>query len=155
MEKDALSPFHSGTAGRDSPKLRLKLLHVYLLLVAISGSLFYLGQNYWSTYSTARLPPHAATSLARCRSLQAKPGPSQDFYKRSQSDRFEEGTRPVLIKNAKIWTGDMDGTEVLRADILLDKGIIREIGPVEHFRLKTFKSNLVVIDAKDAWVTPG
>ena len=155
MEKDALSPFHSGTAGRNSPKLRLKLLHVYLLLVAISGSLFYLGQDYWSTYSTARLPPHAATSLARCRSLQAKPGPPRDFYKRPQSDRFEAGTQPILIKNAKIWTGDLNGTEVVNADVLLDKGIIQGIGRVEQAQLKAFKDELVVIDAKGAWVTPG
>ncbi|KAK7692722.1 hypothetical protein QCA50_004355 [Cerrena zonata] len=153
MEKDNLDP--TGRTKRSSTR-RVRLLHAYLLL-AVSGALFYFGQGYWSssTQSAVKLPPHAATSLARCRSLQAKPGPSRDFYKRSQSDRFEEGTQPILIKNAKIWTGDINGTEVISADVLLDKGIIKGIGRVETFQLKAFKDDLVVIDAKNAWVTPG
>ena len=76
-------------------------------------------------------------------------------YKRPQSDRFEAGTQPILIKNAKIWTGDLNGTEVVNADVLLDKGIIQGIGRVEQAQLKAFKDELVVIDAKGALVTPG
>ena len=156
MEKDSLDPVGSINGRTKHGRLgrRVRLLHAYLLLAA-SGALIYFGQSYWATSSTAKLPPHAVTSLARCRSLQAKPGPSQDFHKRSQSDRFEEGTQPILIKNAKIWTGDINGTEVVHADVLLDKGIIKGIGRVERFQLKAFKDDLIVIDAKNAWVTPG
>lgn len=159
MEKDILVSVES-LAGRTKLSKRalltrpIRLLHLYFLL-AVSGAFLYFSQSLWTTHSAARLPPHAATSLARCRSLQAKPGPSRDFYKRTQSDRFEEGTRPILIKNARIWTGDVNGTEVVDADILLDKGIITGIGRVEHFQLNTYKDDLVVIDAKNAWVTPG
>ena len=156
MEKDASSFRTKRGPGRLS--CRVRLLHAYpYLLLATLATLFYFSKTYWTTsgFSATKLPPHAVTSLARCHSLQAKPGPSQDFFKRSRSDRFEEGTQPVLIKNAKIWTGDMNGTGVLRADVLLDKGIIKEVGRVEGFRLKAFKDDLVVIDAKNAWVTPG
>lgn len=157
MEKDSVDPILGSINDRmkrGPSTRRVRLVYVYLLL-AVSGALFYFGQSYWFTYFAVQLPPHAATSLARCRSLQAKPGPSQDFHKRSQSDRFEDGTQPILIKNAKIWTGEVNGTEVINADILLDKGIIKGIGRVEQLQLKPYKDDLVVIDAKNAWVTPG
>ncbi|THU88924.1 hypothetical protein K435DRAFT_803139 [Dendrothele bispora CBS 962.96] len=39
------------------------------------------------------------------------------------------GTKVVLIKNTKIWTGDNNGTEVIqRGDVLIDKGILKAIG---------------------------
>ena len=162
MEKDSSSLVVSINGrtkrglGRFSCRVCLLRAYPYLLLATLA-TLFYFIKTYWPisgpSATVTKLPPHTVTSLARCHSLQAKPGPPPDFYKRSQSDRFEEGTRPVLIKNAKIWTGDRNGTEVLRADVLLDKGIIKGIGRVEH--LKAFKDDLVVIDAKNAWVTPG
>ena len=164
MEKD-YSSLVGSINGRTKRALgrfscRVRLLHAYpYLLLATLATLFYFIKTYWPisgpSATVTKLPPHAVTSLARCHSLQATPGPPPGFYKRSRSDRFEEGTRPVLIKNAQIWTGDANGTEVLRADVLLDKGIIKGVGPVEHFRLEAFKDDLVVIDAKDAWVTPG
>ena len=156
MEKDASSPRTKCGLGRLSCRVRLIRAYSYLLLATLA-TLFYFGKPYWHTSgpSATKLPLHAVTSLARCHSLQEKPGPSQDFYKRSRSDRFEEGTRPVLIKNAKIWTGDRNGTEVLRTDVLLDKGIIKGVGRVGNFRLEAFRDDLVVIDAKNAWFTPG
>jgi hypothetical protein len=100
-------------------------------------------------------PHHAILILSRCRSLNIQAGPSEDFHKRSKSDRFVHGTKPVLIKRAKIWTGQKNGTKVIHGDILLDKGLIKSIG---HFNLNevgSYASHLVVIDANDAWVTPG
>jgi imidazolonepropionase-like amidohydrolase len=45
---------------------------------------------------------------------------------------------------------------VISGDVLIDKGLIKGVG---HFGsanlLKMYGSELVVIDAKDAWVTPG
>ena len=158
MEKDPDASSPRTKRGLGCLSCRVRLIHAYAyVLLATLATLFYFIKTYWPTsgFSATKLPPHAVTSLARCHSLQVKPGPPPDFYKRSRSDRFEEGTRPVLIKNAKIWTGDRNGTEVLRADVLLDMGIIQEVGRVEHFRLKAFKDDLVVIDAKNAWVTPG
>ena len=82
-------------------------------------------------------------------------GPSQDSYSRSRSDRFEEGTRPVLVKNGKIWTGRRNGTEVIYGDILMDKGIVKSIGDLRGVSLESYGKSLMVLDAKDAWITPG
>ncbi|OBZ66097.1 High-affinity hexose transporter HXT6 [Grifola frondosa] len=38
------------------------------------------------------------------------------------------GTRPTLLQNAKVWTAQQNGTEVILADILLDNGLIKGIG---------------------------
>lgn len=54
------------------------------------------------------------------------------------------------------WTGGKNGTEVFRGDIIIDKGLIKGVG---HFGsaslLEQYGSELVVTDAKNAWVTPG
>ncbi|KAI0074160.1 carbohydrate esterase family 9 protein [Panus rudis PR-1116 ss-1] len=155
MVKSLLDTTESRSDGLRRHKLNLRLVltgYVLLVLVALA---YYQGWRTWDAYRVARLPPHAAASLARCRSLTATPGPAPDFHKRTQSDRFVPGTKPVLLKNAKIWTGDANGTEVIDADVLLDKGIIKGIGKVRNGQLKDLRDELVVIDVKGAWVTPG
>lgn len=52
-------------------------------------------------------------SLAKCRNLKRTPGPALDFHERIVSDRFEAGTPSTLIKNATIFTGGRNGTEVV------------------------------------------
>jgi hypothetical protein len=52
-------------------------------------------------------------SLAKCRNLKRKPGFAPDFHERIVSDRFEAGTPSTLIKNATIFTGSRNGTEVV------------------------------------------
>ncbi|KAG5648505.1 hypothetical protein DXG03_003116 [Asterophora parasitica] len=100
-------------------------------------------------------PRHASATISRCHSITAKVSPPQDFHKRSHSDRFVHGTKPVLVKRATIWTGGKNGTEVYRGDILLDKGLIKSVGRLHHGVLAAYGSDLVVVDAKNAWVTPG
>lgn len=117
------------------------------------------------------VPVHAFRALDRCHSLDLKPGPNSAFHKRTVSDRFESGTKPTvhaiwthmgmlilmllqLLLNAKIWTGEKDGTEVINADILLDQGIIKGIGHVAR-QLSSEFDNLVVVDVNGSWVTPG
>jgi len=100
-------------------------------------------------------PLHATAIIAKCRHLQMQAGPPQDFLSHSHSDRFEEGTRPVLVKNAKIWTGRRNGTEVIHSDILMDKGIIKSIGHLQGLSLGLYGERLMVLDAKGAWITPG
>ncbi|KAJ7284617.1 carbohydrate esterase family 9 protein [Mycena rebaudengoi] len=101
-------------------------------------------------------PLHAASTVARCRGLEMPAGPSADFHERTESDRFVPGTKPHLIQNAKMWTGGNNGTEIFSGDILIDKGLIKGVG---HFGsaslLKTYGSDLVVVDAKGAYITPG
>lgn len=100
-------------------------------------------------------PPHATAALSRCRSLSLSPGPSADFHKSRVSDRYVRGTRPYLLKNARIWTGAGNGTDVIHADILLDKGIIKSIGHLGHAQLRGYMEYAVTVDLRGAWVTPG
>lgn len=103
-----------------------------------------------------KVPPHAHDILAKCRGLALKPASSTLHTRRSRSDRFEEGTRPILIRNGKIWTGRNNGTEVLRSDILIDNGLIKTVGRLGGPWLnESYDGRLIEIDAQDAWVTPG
>ncbi|KAF9239773.1 hypothetical protein BU15DRAFT_74314 [Melanogaster broomeanus] len=81
-----------------------------------------------SRQSHVNVPLHAAETLAKCRSLNLKPAPHLTSSGRSHSDRYEPGTKPVLIRNASIWTGLKNGMDV---------------------------GDVVEVDAKGAWVTPG
>lgn len=124
-------------------------------LVLWYGFAFGQGIKFWEAYTTNRLSPQAAAALSRCVSLQQKPGPPPNFYARSQSDRYVSGTKAVLLKNAKIWSGEKNGTDVFYSDILLDKGVIKGIGRNAKRLAKRFKEDIEVIDVKNAWVTPG
>lgn len=89
--------------------------------------------------------------MDKCAQLELKPGPPPNFDQRLQSDRFEAGTRPVLLRNASIWTGGLNGREVIRGDILLDKGLIKAIGTIDTSNLKEYK-DLLVSNLAGAWV---
>ncbi|GAA5942389.1 uncharacterized protein JCM15063_006228 [Sporobolomyces koalae] len=137
-----------------------KLVHLALVLAAVTAwrvsNIYGLLSNPVETTGIGQLDP---TSLARwnqlvdrCQDLHLTPGVPDDFYKRQTSDRFVPGARPILIRNASVWTGQYDGNEILyNHDVLLDQGLIVEINETIHPRLK----DLDVIDAKGAWLTPG
>jgi cytosine/adenosine deaminase-related metal-dependent hydrolase len=60
------------------------------------------------------------------------------------------------LLNATVWTGEKDGTEVVRnAAILLDNGIIKGIGHVARVLSKPLSQDLVIYDLHGSWVTPG
>jgi hypothetical protein len=102
-------------------------------------------------------PKNAREIVAHCKQLRTRVGPTDDIHRRSVSDRFEEGTKPVLIKRAKIWTGRKNGTEIINGDILLDKGLIKSVGhlDVASDLVSSYRGRLQVVDAKGAWITPG
>ena len=95
-------------------------------------STMYLSAEVLNSRDTVVLPLDAQSTLAKCRSMQLKPAPPADFYSRAQSDRYQPGTKPVLIRNATVWTGNLNGTEVVRGDVLLDKGIIKAVGGISE-----------------------
>ncbi|KIK67367.1 hypothetical protein GYMLUDRAFT_37473 [Collybiopsis luxurians FD-317 M1] len=96
-------------------------------------------------------PSNAPQLLKRCHALKQTPGPPPHFHSRGQSDRFEPGTKPTLIKNARIWTGLQNGTQVIDGDILLDNGLIVRVG---KFGTSSYGDHLTVIDARGRWVSP-
>ncbi|TFY65180.1 hypothetical protein EVJ58_g2133 [Rhodofomes roseus] len=129
---------------------RLLLVVISLAVLQFTTNVFY-AQS--STY-TSEVPVNAQEILDKCTLLNVKPGPPPDFNLRKQSDRFVAGTPPTLIKNASIWTGRVDGLEVLHGDVLLDGGLIKRVGPIEQDVLETY-DDLTTIDAAGAWVSPG
>lgn len=114
-----------------------------------------LGQRLSIKKDFSQAPPHIQGVINKCLSLQQEPGPPPDFWKRSRSDRYEHGTKPVLIKGGRIWTGKENGTQVIYGDILMEKGIIQNVGRLGWMNLTAFGGDLQVVDAKGAWITPG
>lgn len=129
-----------------------------ILLLALL-TFFVLGTHIHLTHSGARravrIPANAANIQARCQNLKLKPSPPPTFNNRTTSDRFAFGTKPTLIKNATIWTGRVNGLEIVKGDILLDKGLIKAVGHAGGEYLDSFDEELLVVDAKGAWVSPG
>jgi hypothetical protein len=94
-----------------------------------------------------------AKILERCKYINTPAGPPPNFHTRTHSDRYLSGTKPLWLKNAKIWSGSRNGTEFIYGDILLDKGLIKAVGYIPPQLLS--HPELRVEDAKGAWVTPG
>ncbi|KAJ6616478.1 carbohydrate esterase family 9 protein [Mycena sp. CBHHK59/15] len=134
-------------------KRRVKTVHLVLVLfAALSYSLTFL---LWPNSHTETVPINAEAIVAQCRSLLLAPGPPDDFHARTQSDRFVEGTKPTLIRNASIWTGLDSGNEVIHSgDLLIDKGLIKKVGSIHQSILKSYP-DLVILDAAGSWVSPG
>lgn len=67
----------------------------------------------------------------------------------------------MLIKNATVWSGENDGNEVWKGDVLLDKGLIKWVGGGEDASEKLIRiveaygMALDTTDAKGLWLTPG
>lgn len=105
---------------------------------------------------SSQVPLHAAEIQARCRALNTKPGPPSDFFDRTVSDRFVEGTKHIWIRNATIWTGRVQGLEVIQGDVFLMNGIIKAVG---HVDLQSMGLNdrdeVEVLHAHGAYITPG
>ena len=128
-----------------------------LLILGIVAGAFSLILHLWLGWQNAtsyKVPLNASSILEKCRLLHVKPRVPHDFHRRTQSDRFVPGTAPTLIKNASIWTGRVSGREVIVGDVLLDKGLIKEVGGVDTHVLDAY-SDLVVVDARGSWVSPG
>jgi hypothetical protein len=105
-------------------------------------------------HSRQHVPVNAQKILAQCTSLNALPGPLSSFYSRDVSDRYEPGTNATWIKNGVIFTGEKNGTVIVKGDLLLDKGIVKAIGKIPGWMLDKVE-NLTTVDAHGAWITPG
>ncbi|KAG2046505.1 hypothetical protein BDR06DRAFT_985564 [Suillus hirtellus] len=93
--------------------------------------------------------PSARTSSSRLQS---------PHYAWTQSDRYAENTKPVLVRNTTIWTATNDGHKVLTGDLLMHHSVVKVISDVPLSMIQQLKSenmNLEIVDAHGAWVTPG
>ncbi|KAL4078461.1 hypothetical protein V8B97DRAFT_2102344 [Scleroderma yunnanense] len=136
-------------------KTRRRFVSLFLFALAAvflsPTSLWHARSPFWRVPHSDEQPLKAA---ARCASLALNPGPPPHFHHRTHSDRFDPDTPATLIRNAQIWTGMHNGTEVIHGDILLENGLITAVGRVEESLIQGHK-HLKVIDAHSAWVTPG
>ena len=152
MEKTILPRGYAG----QKPRIPL---FVRLLALSSLASLTFFG--YWLSYFPEwnhgpQVPFRAAEIQARCRALNTKPGPPSDFHNRTVSDRFAEGTKHVWIRNATIWTGHLQGLEIIVGDVFLVNGIIKAVGRVDLQSMGLNDHDKVeILDAHGAYVTPG
>ncbi len=148
------SPRRAVARARRTPVLLLTLCAAVATLTVYACNFYLVSSSRDAPARLQHVPFNAQQLLDQCASLKAVPGPREDFHARAQSDRFEEGTRPTLIKNAHIWTGARNGTETVVGDVLLSGGVVKGIGYVPSLVLDDL-TDLVTIEADDAWVTPG
>ncbi|KAI5118175.1 hypothetical protein M0805_008416 [Coniferiporia weirii] len=154
-EKAALDVDYDATTWAARRRARRRRPWPILVFVLLSFSIFgtHIHLNRTDTSSrVVRIPANAAQISARCENLKLTPGPPPTFKDRTSSDRFVPGTKPMLIKNATIWTGRIDGLEVIKGDVLIADGLIKSIGRVSVAHLY---DDLTTVDAGGAWITPG
>ncbi|OAX43849.1 hypothetical protein K503DRAFT_765464 [Rhizopogon vinicolor AM-OR11-026] len=140
---------------RRLPRSVLFLTITLVLLVLSRSSLFI--SSVLSHHSPQELA-HRSQILIKCAYTRAKPGPPPHFHARTQSDRYTENMKPVLVRNATIWTAANGGHEVLTGDLLMHRGLIKAVGDVPLTLLDELElesTDLEVVDANGAWVTPG
>ncbi|KAK2464537.1 hypothetical protein APHAL10511_003444 [Amanita phalloides] len=186
------SPPWGGRGVRKRRNRNCKLVRrlVFLLTLSLGAALLYTTNWAQVQVSPSRFPfpfpsrpraiprdllKHRHYLRARCKSVRTPAGPPESYRPESRlsgrgekgggggsSDRYVPGTPPTLIKNAKIWTGERNGTFTIYGDVLLDKGLIVAVGHVPPAIVDAFvpagseaRRHLVVLDARGKWVTPG
>jgi len=127
----------------------------FLLAVIVSVMLYF--TLSFTIGRPIKLPTNVIAQRARileqCKYINTPAGPPANFHARTHSDRYVPGTKPLWLKNAKLWTGARNGTEVIYGDIFLDNGLIQAVGYIPPQLLS--HPDLQVEDVKGAWVTPG
>ncbi|KAK7016983.1 hypothetical protein VNI00_018781 [Paramarasmius palmivorus] len=130
----------------------------FIALLIPLACLSYLSLDFSTTQPSqrvVRVPRNAAQLIDKCISLNVLPAPPVDFHERNVSDRHDPAlapTKPILIRNATIWTGEVaEGLEIVFGDILLDKGVIRSVGSTGY----AISEDVEEINVNGAWVTPG
>ena len=139
-----------------------RLLGFFLCCIVVAQSLRFLTfhETFWQ--STGTIHTNRQSELrAICKKIRTPAGPPPSFSTaaRTENDRFVPGTPPVLLRNATIWTGARDGTEIVYGDVLLDRGLVVAVGYIPPSLLEGVRqssgSGLRVEDVGGAWVTPG
>ncbi|KAH9484599.1 hypothetical protein JR316_0004081 [Psilocybe cubensis] len=141
----------------------------FVIVACITQGIYVLSQGLFGTSVSHSTPSpevqaHRASLVAKCKDIHTPAGPPSTFSTaervKSGSDRWVPGTPPTLLKNAKIWTGARNGTEVVFGDVLLDKGVIVAVGYIPPNLLETTKiqnvgEDIRVLDVGGKWITPG
>lgn len=141
-----------------------RLLGFFLCCIIVTSSfrLLTFHDTFLQGKHSARVTTvHRSQLQAICKSIRTPAGPPQSFNTaaRTVNDRFVPGTPPVLLRNAKIWTGARNGTEIVYGDVLLDRGLVVAVGYIPPSLLdgvrQSSRSEVRVEDVGGAWITPG
>jgi hypothetical protein len=99
------------------------------------------------------------SGLERCEEVRMMPPDTTHFRdNRTVSDRYEHGTKSILLSNGTIWTGGDDGEEIIYGgSVLLKNGVVHKVGKHEELMssLKGGKEDYEVVQLDGKWVTPG
>lgn len=140
-------------------KLGLWLLFGYIVYTsrAFDNTRIAYGRHEISTLSTARL----VSEYEICSKLRSVP--KDPSGPREKNARYVDGQKPILIRNATIWTGEASagispedafsgkGYSWIQADVLLEKGLISKISP----DIATVSQDYTIWDAKGRLLTAG
>ncbi|KZT52272.1 carbohydrate esterase family 9 protein [Calocera cornea HHB12733] len=150
LEDDVL-PAYIYAAPPPAPRRRPKLARFVLLAIASYAVVRLWGLHLPWSHPPVYSPANVDKIIAQCRALPLVPTPPVGFAARTESDRFEPGTPPTLITNATIWLG---GERVVVGELYMDGGVVMAIGYVPK-ELYANEPGVVVVNAREAWVTPG
>ena len=152
------------TMARPKPRRVLqfqRILIIFLCCIVVAQTLRFLTFQaaFFQRKDTASHRRNELRTL--CNSIRTPAGPPQSFNTaaRTENDRFAPGTPPVLLRNATIWTGASNGTEIVSGDVLLDRGLVVAVGYIPPSLLdgvrQSSETEIRVEDVGGAWVTPG
>lgn len=141
----------------------LAVLCVFTLVALVSFQLLGSINNITSEHdhghqSLRPVPPRKSSEFRRkCRQLHKPAGPDPEFLskRRLVSDRYVNGTKPVLIRNAKILTAVRNGTEIVFGDILLENGLVAAVGYIPKRVIDSLEEHELVDLNWKHWVSPG
>jgi hypothetical protein len=147
---------------KDHPHKSRKFIPSIPTCLALAGvALFYVtyGIHLPQLGSTSKTvtPDFVTRGLAKCEAIKLMPPDTTEFrVNRTVSDRFEpNNAKPVLLKNATVWTGGDNGEEVLfGASIYLKGGVVVSVGKEKDVR-RLIADHAEEVDVEGRWITPG
>ena len=169
LEKDTL-PQHNEVSDTESKSRRddhgRKFKYALLGVLATLATMHLLSSGPF--FPLPRPQPKSApdfikAGLARCDEVRSMPPDTSSFAKdRTISDRFEVGTKPVLLSNGTLWTGADNGEQVIYGgSVLLKNGIVWKIGKHADVLAEMTTEGLLgddeveTIELDGKWVSPG
>jgi hypothetical protein len=161
MSKAPFAEFNNAPQPTSTRKTFKRFLGLVLCALAVHHVYFSFPGDYSSVPTNTKT--HRAALLSKCANIHIPAGPLPSFRTATRvgegSDRWVAGTPPTLLRNAKIWTGARNGTEVVYGDVLLDKGLIVAVGYIPPTLLAVAKASgggdVRVLDVAGKWITPG
>lgn len=166
---DALPTYNDATASAPRPTWANRRRRRRGFRIVATVCLAYLAYSAYRIAGNTQKPNSSLSieklqeNLAACATLRRKP--AEASHVRDHNKRWVHGTKPLLIRNATIWTGepaagtsDEDaragkGWAWITSDVFVDKGLIVEIRP--NIQSKSLSPDTVIFEANGRPLTAG